>query len=95
VRWTGFIRVPTAGIYEFFLESDDGSKLTLDGVTVIDNGGVHALQRKSRKVNLSAGLHAIKAEYGDAGGLAEITLSWARPGEKPVPVPASAFFCVP
>ena len=31
IRWTGKLRAPKAGKYSFFLESDDGSRLYLDG----------------------------------------------------------------
>src|SRR5262245_50505511 len=31
VRWTGILKVPKDGRYKFFLNSDDGSRLFLDG----------------------------------------------------------------
>ena len=40
VRWTGTIKIPKGGQYTFFLESDDGSRLLIDGKIVVDNGGV-------------------------------------------------------
>jgi hypothetical protein len=41
VVWTGKIRIPADGIRTFFLESDDGSQLFIDGKQVVDNGGLH------------------------------------------------------
>ena len=35
------INVPTAGDYEFFTNSDDGSILYIDGGIVVDNDGLH------------------------------------------------------
>ncbi len=41
VRWSGFVRIEKDGKYEFVTESDDGSRLSIDGKVVVNNGGVH------------------------------------------------------
>ena len=51
VRWTGLIRIPKDGNYTFFLESDDGSRLSLGGKQIIDNGGLHAMEEKSGDIS--------------------------------------------
>ncbi len=38
--------VQTAGIYTFCTNSDDGSDLTIDGLLIVDNGGLHGTQRR-------------------------------------------------
>jgi hypothetical protein len=43
-RHSGILRIPKAGSYTFFLKSDDGSKLWIDGNLVIDNDGLQSLQ---------------------------------------------------
>ena len=55
IRWTGKLRAPTEGKYKFFLESDDGSRLYLDGKQVVDNGGLHGMDEKSGEVQLKEG----------------------------------------
>lgn len=40
--FTNTLQVPTTGVYEFYTNSDDGSKLYIDGVVVVDNDGLHA-----------------------------------------------------
>lgn len=76
VRWTGKIRVPAAGAYTFFLESDDGSRLFIDGKQVVDNGGVHAMEEASGSVELTAGDHALKVEFFEKDIDAGCRLSW-------------------
>ncbi len=43
LRFTGKIRTPKAGSYRFFLASDDGSKLYIDGKEVVDHDGIHPM----------------------------------------------------
>ncbi|MCG3205907.1 MAG: hypothetical protein KCHDKBKB_02631 [Elusimicrobia bacterium] len=92
LRWSGFIRIPVGGIYRFALDSDDGSKLFLDGQEIIDNGGVHSLERSVRSVNLSAGYHTFELKYMDVGGFSELSLYWRRLGTKEELVPGDIFF---
>ena len=47
IRWTGKIRIPKDGNYTFTLESDDGSRLFIDGKQIIDHNGLHAMEEKS------------------------------------------------
>ncbi|HEY3274193.1 MAG TPA: PA14 domain-containing protein [Methanocella sp.] len=56
----GYIYVPTTDAYTFYLASDDGSYLHLDGLIVIDNGGYHEYTEKTWSEMLSAGYHPIK-----------------------------------
>src|SRR5688572_11881409 len=60
VRWTGTLRVEKAGMYGFFTTSDDGSRLSIGGKVVVDNGGQHPMTDKSGKAELAAGDHEIK-----------------------------------
>lgn len=42
----GTLKIQTAGLYTFFLTSDDGSRLELDGVEVVLNGGFHGMEER-------------------------------------------------
>ena len=42
VRWTGQINIPATATLTFSTDSDDGSRLYIDGKLVIENGGLHA-----------------------------------------------------
>lgn len=89
-RIRGFVVVPADDVYTFFLASDDGSRLVVDGKLVVDNDGLHSMQEQSAPVALAAGAHAIEIGYFNKTGGAELRLSWARLGQKPTPVPAEA-----
>jgi hypothetical protein len=80
VRWSGQIRVETAGAYTFHLGSDDGSRLFIDGQLVIDHDGLHAYTERSGSVTLSAGYHDIRVEMFEFGGFAGVRLDWDPPG---------------
>ena len=77
VVYTGGFSVDTAGSYTFYLGSDDGSVLYIDGQPVINNDGLHATQEKTATVTLSAGSHQIEVRYFERGGYADIFLDWS------------------
>ncbi len=70
-EYTGFIRIPATGVYTFFVESDDGSRLFLDDSLVVDNNGLHSLREESGVIALAGGLHRIRLTFfqrlGDVG----------------------------
>ena len=83
-RFTGYIKVPTDGLYTFELSSQDGSKLYFGGQILIDNSGIHSFERVSENIALKQGYHAIKVDYFDsasAGG--SLVLKWAAVGDEP------------
>ena len=88
VHAIGNVTVPTAGTYTFRLTSDDGSELLIDDELVIDHDGLHGAEDKDGTVELTAGMHALRINYFEAGGDEQLTLSWRPPGD-------SAFSVVP
>ena len=80
VRWTGRIRIPRDAKVTFFTESDDGSRLWIDGKVVVDNGGVHPMEEKSGEIDLKAGDHEIKVELFENDGEVGCKLSWESSG---------------
>lgn len=63
IRYTTSIYIDVPGKYRFRLNSDDGSKLIVDGKTVIDNDGQHAPQAKRGEIVLEEGVHEFVIEY--------------------------------
>lgn len=58
-----WINIPDKGVYRFYTFSDDGSRLLIDGETVVDNDGSHNSRRKDGKVALEAGFHELEVLY--------------------------------
>jgi len=77
----GVLEVPKAGRYEFFLNSDDGSRLRINGATVVEYDGVHGMGEEKRgTVDLEAGRHRVRVDYFEAAGGEELMVAWAGPG---------------
>jgi hypothetical protein len=81
--YTGHFYIRKPGKYHFTLLSDDGSKLYIDGRTIIKNDGLHGTVRVDGSVNLKGGLHTIRISYfqGPRYGICLI-LAVAGPGDK-------------
>ncbi len=79
VKYTGAFNVGITGYYTFYLKSDDGSKLFLDGKEVINNDGLHGSTEKTVNLLLTSGTHVIKVNYFEATGGAELDLDWSGP----------------
>ena len=82
VRWTGKAKATTGGTYKFQTNSDDGVRLYVNGVLVIDNFTYHAPVLNTGTVTgIAAGADIdIKLEYFQGGGGAVIDLKWKPPG---------------
>jgi len=102
--YSGFITTPTDGLYAFTLHSGDGSRLTIDGRTVIDFDGLHdSSQFKSGGIALTAGPHSFSLKYfkGAANPVNTkaytdgLGLAWEGPGIAAGDVSASVFSRVP
>jgi type 1 glutamine amidotransferase len=92
IRWTGLLRVPADGTYTLALESDDGSKLWIDGALVVDNSGLHPMEQKSAEVALKKGDVGLRIDFFENGGDAGCRLLWAPKGGELEVVPADALF---
>ena len=80
IRFTGFIHLPKEGEYQFFLGSDDGSQLSIDGKQIIDNDGVHPHNMKDARVRLTAGVHKVQVDYCEVGGEESLSVEFQGPG---------------
>ncbi|MET9395363.1 family 16 glycoside hydrolase [Streptomyces sp. NPDC006624] len=78
---TGYLIAPRDGSYVFRLTSDDGSRLSLDGSTVIDHDGLHGAEPKDGTVHLTAGSHPLRVDHFERDGGQQVQLSWKPPGE--------------
>jgi hypothetical protein len=83
IDYTGRFYIDKPGKYRFALASDDGSKLYIDGKTVINNDGIHATLRMDTSVNLAGGIHTIRLSYFQGPRFElSLMLGVAGPGDK-------------
>lgn len=79
--FTGFLKVPADGEYTFNVDSDDGSRLTINGQKVLEYDGIHGEgSPKQVKVSLKQGRLPIRLDYFQALGGLGLTVAWSGPG---------------
>jgi alpha-L-fucosidase len=88
LRYTGFLRVPKRGVYQFAVTSDDGSRLVVDTETVVDNDGQHAGREKTGVVALAEGWHPIQLDFFQASGDFDLKVHWSGPDLPKQPITA-------
>jgi hypothetical protein len=77
---TAKVNAPLTGSYAFRVTSDDGMRLYVSGVKVLEYNGLRAIATSSANVNLVAGTHTIRLEYHNNFGDKGLILSWRVPG---------------
>ena len=80
-RWTGKVTPKVTGTHTFYTQSDDGIRLWVNGVLLIDNWTDHPPTENSNTLFLNAGqAYDLKVEYYENIGGAVAKLLWAAPG---------------
>lgn len=93
VRWTGEIKAVYSEIYTFYTTSDDGVRLWVNDVLLVDNWKDHSVTTNSGTINLEAGqLYSIKMEFYDNCCAAEASLSWSSTSQAKQIVPKENLF---
>jgi hypothetical protein len=92
LRFSGFISIETAGTYTFYTNSDDGSKLSINGTLLVDNDGLHGPIEASGTISLGPGRHAIQVDYFEATGGALLEVSYEGPGITKQIIPVNVLF---
>ena len=64
----GYVEVEKDGIYTAYTESDDGSRLYINGEMVVDNDGLHGRQTRNGQVALAKGYHQVRIEFFENSG---------------------------
>jgi len=78
-QYKAYIKVPTDGIYTFYLESNDGSRLFIDSEELIENEANHGAVEETGVIALKKGFHKIKVRYFQCGGGKALKVSWDGP----------------
>jgi murein DD-endopeptidase MepM/ murein hydrolase activator NlpD len=69
------------GFYDFVNQADDGIRITIDGIRVIDKWQTQPFVRNDAYVSVGKGFHDIQVDYFEDGGAAANTLRWNALGQ--------------
>lgn len=92
LRYEGYIRISQDALYQFYLASDDGSRLWIDDEMVIDHDGLHGNDEKTAAVALKKGFHKIRIEFIQATGGIDLILKYSSSKIPKTEIPATVFF---
>ena len=77
VRWTGYIEANYSELYTLHTFSDDGIRLWINGVQIIDSWNDNGSGYHSGQYTMAAGeKYGVIVEYQEIGGLAAARLEW-------------------
>jgi hypothetical protein len=89
-RWTRNIAF-AAGLYRFSVHADDGFRLYVDGMLVLDQFGYEGEVSKSADVFVPAGTRPVRLDYVERSGVSLVKLDYVKIASEPVqptPIPA-------
>lgn len=95
IQYKAYLQIDTPGEYRFYLNSDDGSNLYIDGEKVVDNDGGHGNIERIGTVTLKAGRHEVRIDYHNQAGGAWLDLYYKGPGIPKQIVPANKLYLRP
>ena len=89
----GYLQIDAfMGEYTFFTNSDDGSKLYVNGKMVVDNDGDHGVRERSGKIMLNRGRHLVRVEYFNGDGGYHLDVKYQGPAIPKQIIPAHKLF---
>lgn len=93
VRWTGQVMPQYSEQYTFYTSTDDGVRLWVNGVQLINKWVDQGTKEWSGKITLVAGQkYDIKLEYYENGGGAVAQLRWSSPSRSKQIIPQANLF---
>jgi hypothetical protein len=79
-EYTGYVSLTLPGTYQFRTTSDDGSRLTLNNVVIVENDGLHgSVTVASGNQTLSAGPHLINVKFFEYTGGQNLVVQYKGP----------------
>ena len=80
MRWSGEYNAPKNGRYQFRTQSDDGSRIHVNGKMVVNNDGNHGPRNRQGAITLKKGWQKIVLSFYENGGGAMMRAWVAPPG---------------
>lgn len=91
-QFDGFVKVPKDGIYTFYLESNDGSRLFINDKELIENEANHGAKEEPGIVALKKGYHKLRVRYFQCGGGKGLKVSYSAAGLQKQEISASTLY---
>jgi len=92
-RFNGYFKIPATGVYTFYMKSNDGSILTLDGNPLLNFDDERGNAEKSASRMLEKGFHKFEVNYYQMGGKKSLNIAWKKPtSTEREEIPASVLF---
>jgi hypothetical protein len=93
VRWTGEVQPMFTETYTFYTMSDDGVRLWVNGVQLVNNWTSHAPTENSGTITLNAGTrYSIQMDYFENSSGALASLSWSSASQPKEIIPSNRLF---
>jgi len=92
IRFEGYVSVPVDGIYTFYSNSDDGTKLFIDDELVVDNDFQHGMAEIPGQIALGAGIFPFRLEFYQGKGSKGLEIKYEGPGLEKQIIPEGAFY---
>ena len=90
--YSGYIKIEEAGVYTFYLKTNDGGALYINDILLVNNDGAHVSYEKGEKIALGNGYHKIKLEYFQQGRAKELRVMYEGPGIENQFIPKEVLF---
>lgn len=92
IRYSGLIYIDADDTYTFYTSSDDGSKLFIDGVQVVNNDFAHGIVERSGTITLTEGFYAISVLFFERTGGDFLSVSYESSTVAKTNIPFSILF---
>jgi hypothetical protein len=90
--YQGYLKMSKDDVYTFYLSSDDGSRLFIDGEELINHDGLHGNDEKLAKAALKKGYHEVRVEFIQATGGIDLKLKYSGNGISKQDIPSGMLF---
>lgn len=92
LKFDGYIYISETGLYTFSTIVDDGAKLYIDDILIVDNDGRHWINEAFGAAKLEKGFHKLNISYFDAAGSSALQCFIQQEGKEKIEIPASQLF---
>lgn len=93
IRFSGFVFFPKSGRTTLCIENDDGARVYLHEIRVIDDWHGHPRKQNCKRINVEKGWHPLRIDFFEHSGPAWLRLTVGPSPKQQQLVPASHLCC--